>query len=103
MKVAMATIPHTVHSALQQLKAFSMLISVLFWGTAFVRHLADFVEEFGAIMGNFENTFSKVETVKGMLGRFFMKFHLLTRDYFYRRLGTPWNEQTAMPTYFKIV
>jgi hypothetical protein len=44
-----------------------------------------------------------VETVEGMLGRFFMKFHILTRDYFHRRMSTPWDETTPFPRYLSII
>jgi hypothetical protein len=103
LKATKAAIPRTVHSALQQLKAFSTLIGVLFGCIPFVGHLADFVTSFNDVMGSFESTFSKVETVEGMLGRFFMKFHILTRDFFYRRLNAPWDEIVALPMYVSII
>ena len=103
LKATKAAIPRTVHSAVQQLKAYSTLMGVLFGNTPFVGHLADFVTKFGSVMGLFESTFSKVESVEGMLGRFFMKFHILTRDYFYRRLSTPWDETTPLPAYSGVV
>jgi hypothetical protein len=103
LKATKAAIPRTVHSALQQLKAYATLISVLFGTIPFVGHLADFVESFGALMGRFESTFTKVETVEGMLGRFLMKFHILTRDYYSRRLSAPWHEQVALPMYGTII
>ena len=103
LKATKAAIPRTVHSAIQQLKAFSTLMAVMFGDTPFVWQVADFVTKFSGVMGSFESTFSKVETVEGMLGRFFMKFHILTRDYFYRRLSTPWDETTALPLYTSVV
>ena len=54
-------------------------------------------------MGSFESTFSKVESIEGMLGRFMMKFHILTRDFFYRRISAPWDETVALPMYISIV
>jgi hypothetical protein len=103
LKATKAAIPRTVHSALQQLKAYSTLIGVLFGTIPFVGHLADFVDKFGKEMGSFENTFSKVESVEGMLGRFLMKFHILTRDFLYRRLSSPWDEIVALPMYQSVI
>ena len=103
LKATKASIPRTVHSAMRQLKAFATLIRVLFGNVPFVGHLDDFVNKFSGVMGSFEGTFSKVETVEGMLGRFFMKFHILTRDYFHRRMNTPWDETTALPLYQGVI
>jgi hypothetical protein len=65
--------------------------------------LADFVAAFSAEMGPFESMFSKAETIEGMLGRFMMKFHILTRDFLFRRLQAPWDETVSLPVYLSVI
>jgi hypothetical protein len=105
LKATKACIPSTCFQCLTQLHAYTTLMVVLFGANAaFVGHLQDFVTNFGLHLGTFESLFKGVEGgIEGMLGRFLMKFHILTQAYFFVCLGMPYDEQPPLPCYQKLI
>jgi hypothetical protein len=105
LKATKACIPSTCFQCLSQLQAYTMLMVVLFGeNNAFIGHLQDFVSTFALHLGTFESLFKGVEGgIEGMLGRFLMKFHILTQAYFWVRLSMPYDEQPPLPCYQKLI
>jgi hypothetical protein len=105
LKATKACIPSTCFQCLSQLQAYTTLMMVLFGeNSPFVGHLQDFVSTFALHLGTFESLFKGVEGgIEGMLGRFLMKFHILTQAYFWVRLSMPYDEQPPLPCYQKLI